>query len=824
MFGWPLPTPTRATDFAPKRAPRLRRHTKQANNLCQAVAIICIFSIVVLQVFAAVLSSGPTRQILNASYKTADNSSFQDELGASLEEICRIVPGGALVFFPSYKLMDKLQVRWSQTGQWARLNAQKHVFVEPKGSSEELDPVLKGYYDAILGKAPVKKGRGGSKQIAKNRVTKKSSQESVKAGAALLAVCRGKVSEGIDFADDNARVVVIVGIPFPNINDVQVKLKRRYNDSYKSSKHLLSGSEWYCHQAFRALNQAAGRCIRHKSDYGGIILIDERYQDDRNVLYISKWLRNAIKKYDSFQETMAKLQKFFQNAQEKIKIKDCGIFPKVKLDNEAPQSFSDDKRKLPWPELSSSNHSVSRCNQKVKTECLSQRIPDIDGVAVNQKVVGMCYTSPEVSKISVLVKKENSSSPESFSTVCPLHPCKIRSDSEGVANTGANYGVKTEIIKLEEDDFKPRYAEITILNPLEDRSRQPTLVEGTSAATPVASPSNYAEVNTSVNINNGDQIADMSISPFSTNRNLSSLSTLAATPERTTDKDCHDSFINRSVNSHYEKKRRLSSPMSCTYTTQSSPPSKSFCHTGSVMPGDLNRNSELCCKNIGLSRCENVKFERNYSPEEVSAKKSMQKKLLINCIRCKTALGLEEDGFLVTCTQYYSSKLYLAYLLKHGLSTFGILEDDFSASTPTEVHVVQCEASSLNKNVFGKFSSQGHVWFAKDGCVYNAMTCSLCSSENTSAMVLGVQVLATDRSNQQLVEKVLLFSDRLDVQSEPSKGQISRTRRDASNICQQSVIDLDSFAYKPLKKDPVALNSRRSKLRLPAPNKSTTGT
>jgi Fanconi anemia group J protein len=41
-------------------------------------------------------------------------------------------------------------------------------------------------------------------------------------------------------------------------NDVQVKLKKRYNDSFKSSKCLLSGSEWYCHQAFRALNQAAG--------------------------------------------------------------------------------------------------------------------------------------------------------------------------------------------------------------------------------------------------------------------------------------------------------------------------------------------------------------------------------------------------------------------------------------------------------------------------------------------------------------------------------------------------------------------------------------
>ena len=44
-------------------------------------------------------------------------------------------------------------------------------------------------------------------------------------------------------------------------NDVQVKLKKKYNDSYKSSKNLLSGSEWYCHQAFRALNQAAGMIL-----------------------------------------------------------------------------------------------------------------------------------------------------------------------------------------------------------------------------------------------------------------------------------------------------------------------------------------------------------------------------------------------------------------------------------------------------------------------------------------------------------------------------------------------------------------------------------
>lgn len=58
-------------------------------------------------------------------------------------------------------------------------------------------------------------------------------------------------------------------------HDIQVDLKKKYNDTYKSSKSLLSGSEWYCYQAFRALNQAAGRCIRHESDYGAIIFLGQ---------------------------------------------------------------------------------------------------------------------------------------------------------------------------------------------------------------------------------------------------------------------------------------------------------------------------------------------------------------------------------------------------------------------------------------------------------------------------------------------------------------------------------------------------------------------
>lgn len=45
-----------------------------------------------------------------------------------------------------------------------------------------------------------------------------------------------------------------IGIPFPNLKDIQVELKRKYNNA-NVSRGLLNGAEWYEMQAFRALNQ-----------------------------------------------------------------------------------------------------------------------------------------------------------------------------------------------------------------------------------------------------------------------------------------------------------------------------------------------------------------------------------------------------------------------------------------------------------------------------------------------------------------------------------------------------------------------------------------
>lgn len=57
-------------------------------------------------------------------------------------------------------------------------------------------------------------------------------------GAIFMGVCRGKVSEGLDFIDANGRAVIIIGLPYPPIKDPRVILKRQYLDRNAIDKEV----------------------------------------------------------------------------------------------------------------------------------------------------------------------------------------------------------------------------------------------------------------------------------------------------------------------------------------------------------------------------------------------------------------------------------------------------------------------------------------------------------------------------------------------------------------------------------------------------------
>ena len=73
--------------------------------------------------------------------------------------------------------------------------------------------------------------------------------------------------------------------------------KKAYNDKYVGQAGKISGNRWYEIQAFRAINQALGRCLRHRNDWGAILLVDSRWQTERTRADVSKWLRKLMRSH-----------------------------------------------------------------------------------------------------------------------------------------------------------------------------------------------------------------------------------------------------------------------------------------------------------------------------------------------------------------------------------------------------------------------------------------------------------------------------------------------------------------------------------------------
>ncbi|KAM3963911.1 Fanconi anemia group J protein homolog isoform 2-T2 [Aphomia sociella] len=161
--------------------------------------------------------------------------------------------------------MDRLVERWTETGVWEELKRLKHIFTESRVIRDHND-IMDNYYKC---------------------------SETPK-GAVLFAVFRGKVSEGMDFKDHQARAVVTIGIPYPNTYDMAVQAKLKYNDKFAKTRGLLPKSDWLLVQAYRALNQAVGRCVRHRGDWGAVLLLDARFKNSYYTKHLSGWVRDRL--------------------------------------------------------------------------------------------------------------------------------------------------------------------------------------------------------------------------------------------------------------------------------------------------------------------------------------------------------------------------------------------------------------------------------------------------------------------------------------------------------------------------------------------------
>uniref|UniRef100_M4BYL5 Major facilitator superfamily (MFS) profile domain-containing protein n=1 Tax=Hyaloperonospora arabidopsidis (strain Emoy2) TaxID=559515 RepID=M4BYL5_HYAAE len=70
------------------------------------------------QVFVGAVMHGPGNVNLQSTYDNQQNPRYQDSMGHLLLQYSQAIPGGILMFFPSYSLLNKLVSRWKKTKLW----------------------------------------------------------------------------------------------------------------------------------------------------------------------------------------------------------------------------------------------------------------------------------------------------------------------------------------------------------------------------------------------------------------------------------------------------------------------------------------------------------------------------------------------------------------------------------------------------------------------------------------------------------------------------------------------------------------------------------
>ena len=221
-----------------------------------------------------------------------------DALFSVLVQVASTVPKGIVVFFTSYNYLELVCSRWKICGKLQELSLKKKLFLESKHS--DLNLWLR-YCE---------------------EVSKPSST-----GAMLLTVVNGRLSEGINFCDDLARGVVVIGMPYPDGRDIVFQEKVKYYQQ-RSMANAIDVSEGKIKDppisylanpslqdiiCMRAVNQAIGRSIRHVNDFSCIFLVDSRYANLHIQNQLPDWIRQAVTVIDSTNALDKNVIQFFSN-------------------------------------------------------------------------------------------------------------------------------------------------------------------------------------------------------------------------------------------------------------------------------------------------------------------------------------------------------------------------------------------------------------------------------------------------------------------------------------------------------------------------------
>ena len=228
----------------------------------------------------------------NFEYTNRNDNKTIASLGMTILHLCKAVKnGGILVYFTSFSYLNQCYRIWGDCNIISQISQIKTIYFDDK----------------------------------KNKTLIKDFKNNKNKNSILLSVFRGTSSEGIDFRDEFARMVICVGVPYASIVEEKVQLKKKYLDEINKSNIIegLTGRKWYLNDAISNVNQSLGRVLRHINDYGILVCIDERYEYKNIKNLFSNWIRNKCEVIKSINDKFFEsLEQFFKEQEEKFKTKE----------------------------------------------------------------------------------------------------------------------------------------------------------------------------------------------------------------------------------------------------------------------------------------------------------------------------------------------------------------------------------------------------------------------------------------------------------------------------------------------------------------------
>ena len=338
------------------------------------------------KLLVGVVKKGINNETLSSAFINRNNEKVKYDLLHSIERISHKSPGGMLVFHPSYSHQKMIKTSL-ENNQTIKNRIRKPLFYEDKNPN-----LVASYYKCI--------------------------EDDHKTGALMFAVCRGKLSEGIDFSNEKGRTVCVVGLPFPPVNDPKTVIKQEFlDDLCKQDKNSnINGQQWYKQTTIRAVNQAIGRIIRHINDFGVILLMDERFSYMGNQIFLSSWIRDFLTDFNDFTDVENKVVDFFK--------KKSGFIPKEKqkinkIAIKRPFIQQENRHLADIKKLKIGNEKTLLQENQTHSILATKKVTSVSKFKIQKSFIDDQETNKEnrVSAFSKLAKLKKSSKPKSIKSI-----------------------------------------------------------------------------------------------------------------------------------------------------------------------------------------------------------------------------------------------------------------------------------------------------------------------------------------------------------------------------------------------------------------------